>query len=402
MAQFLYKALDKNGQSTAGALAAASEKDAISILSRRGLAPYHLAISARQTHSRLVNEKKIRRKDLARFLRQFATLLKAGVTLPEALATLARSSAHSGLTKKTGLMQRDLRAGKRLSTCLSAHLPELPLYAVRLAELGEATGALAPALSDAADRMEYELELDSEVRSALTYPIFLGVVGSLVIVLLFVFVVPRFDALLGENRESIPWISRAVIGFGVSLQTNWPFLAAGLCAAIMAAAAGMQNKNFREWLYRQFERMPLVGNFLIGAEIGIWCRTVGIALQNKAQLIMALELGESGCRSRRLRSNLEIVRREVRSGQPLDVALAQAEPRIDPLVIDLIRTGRDAGALSEMLLFAAATFEKASKERAKQITTLVEPIAILLISLVVATIVLSIVMAMTSLYDFAI
>ncbi|MEO0850614.1 MAG: type II secretion system F family protein, partial [Pseudomonadota bacterium] len=106
-----------------------------------------------------------------------------------------------------------------------------------------------------------------------------------------------------------------------------------------------------------------------------------------------------GTRSPRFARNLSLVRRAVRAGRPLDEALYEAQQDIEPVLIDLIRTGRNAGALGEMMTFAADIFEKEARERAKKLTALTEPFAILMISLVVGTIVISIVMAMTSLYD---
>ena len=403
MASFQYKAFDKTGRSLSGSVAAVSEKAAFDILSGRGLSPYELKLQqARRRGLGFARRRRIKTRDLSRYMRQMSTLVGAGVTLGDALDTLSRSASLPALAERTKLLKRELRAGNRLSYALERHFPDLPDFVVRLAELGEATGALAAALSDAADRMESEEALQSEIRSALTYPVFLATIGAAIVLLMFVFVVPRFDALIGDNRDAVPAISRAVIGFGVSLRENWPQIVALILGGVAGGWTLQRNKSVRGAMRAQAERLPVVGRFLIDGDVGNWCRTVGVALKNKAHLVAALELGESGCRSRSLRANLEILRREVRAGRPLDEVLAEVEQRIDPMVIDLIRTGRNAGALGEMLLFAAGIFEKSAKERSKQLTALMEPAAILLISLVVGTIVVSIVLAMTSLYDFAV
>ena len=118
------------------------------------------------------------------------------------------------LAERTAALRGICGAGRALSTALEDHLPELPDYVMRLTELGEATGSLSKALTDAADRMEYEQAMRAEIRSALTYPAFLASVGGGIVLLMFFFVVPRFANLLGENIDKAPWISRVVISTG--------------------------------------------------------------------------------------------------------------------------------------------------------------------------------------------
>jgi type II secretory pathway component PulF len=396
---FAYKALDKSGVRVSGTVPAADRQSAFDVLSARGLSPFELA--PRKTQSlRASRRRAITRRDLARYLRQLATLLSANVGVLETLATLEQSAAHPLLAERTAAVKRDLRSGRRFSAAIETHLPELPPYVARLAELGEATGALSKALTDAAERMEQEETMRSEVRSALTYPTFLATVGGAIVLLMFLFVVPRFADLLGENISRAPWYSRVVIEAGAWFRANAASaLLAGGFAAVLAGMA-MRSDAVRAAVRARFERLPLIGRFLQQAEVGSWARTVGVALSNKAPIIDALRLGEAGARSPSFRRSLELVRRDVRAGRPLDEALLEACDSIDPVVIDLIRTGRSAGALGPMLMFAANLFEKDAKERAKRLTALTEPMAILSISLIVGGIVVAIVTAMTSLYQF--
>ncbi len=396
---FSYRALDAQGAQVAGVLVASDRKAAIDQLSGRGLAPFELKEKASRAGVQW-RRRRITPKDLERYIRQLATLLSANVGVLETLTTLSQSSAHPLLAERTSALKRDLRAGQPLSQGMAEHLPELPAYVFRLCELGEATGSLSKALTDAADRMEQEQTMRAEIRSALTYPTFLATVGGGIVLLMFFFVVPRFAALLGDNIDKAPWMSRVVISTGVWLQTN--ALLAGVVAlvAIAGIAYVFRNDAVREAARTQLEKMPVIGRFLREADTGAWARTVGVALTNKAQLVDALRLGESGAASADFRRALEQVRRDVRAGRPLEEALHEACDGIDPVVIDLVRTGRSAGALGDMLLFAANIFEKDARERAKKLTALTEPAAIVLISIIVGVIVLSIVMAMMSLYQF--
>jgi len=134
--------------------------------------------------------------------------------------------------------------------------------------------------------------------------------------------------------------------------------------------------------------------------VGSWARTTGIALDNGADLLSALRLGEAGLSSARLRSGLRTARSGIRAGRNIEEVLAENIPDFDPLTIDLLRTGRTSGKLAKMLLFIGKTQEKETRELLKRLTSLAEPMAILLISMIIGTIVIGIVLAMTSLYNF--
>lgn len=401
MAIFKYKALDRNGITVRGELEALSETEAFETLQRRRLEAFDIGVKP-ESSELFGSTRRVKPKDLARYVRQLATLLSAGVTLLDALGSLSRSNAHPKLAQASNAIRKDLRAGARLSVAMGEHLPQLPRYVPRLAELGEATGQSAKALSDAAERMEYEDQMRSEITTALAYPMFLAVVGGVITFLMFLFIVPRFDQMLAGNRENLPMMSKVVIGAGVGLKNN--LFSVLLVFAILIGGGVYISKsdslraNLRSWL----ERLPVVGPVLVQSDLGGWARTMGIALDNGADLLTALQLGEYGLRSARLRAGMRVVRSEIRAGRNIDEVLEENIPDFDPLTIDLVRTGRASGGLSDMLLFVGKTQEAETKELTKRLSTLAEPIAIMLIAGIVGTIVISIVMAMTSLYDFAI
>ena len=401
MAIFKYKALDRNGITVRGELEALSETEAFETLQRRRLEAFDIGVKP-ESSELFGSTRRVKPKDLARYVRQLATLLSAGVTLLDALGSLSRSNAHPKLAQASNAIRKDLRAGARLSAAMGEHLPQLPRYVPRLAELGEATGQSAKALSDAAERMEYEDQMRSEITTALAYPMFLAVVGGVITFLMFLFIVPRFDQMLAGNRDNLPMMSKVVIGAGVGLKNN--LFSVLLVFAILIGGGVFISKsdslraNLRSWL----ERLPVVGPVLVQSDLGGWARTMGIALDNGADLLTALQLGEYGLRSARLRAGMRVVRSEIRAGRNIDEVLEENIPDFDPLTIDLVRTGRASGGLSDMLLFVGKTQEAETKELTKRLSTLAEPIAIMLIAGIVGTIVISIVMAMTSLYDFAI
>jgi len=410
MVMFRYKALDRQSQTVSGEIEAANDSAAYKRLSERQLSVFELkSVTSAKTEGdftdrlfKNLGNGRIKPKDLARYIRQLATLLDAGVTLLEGLTSLAKSTVHPELAKASDAIRRDLRAGQRLSAAMGTHLPQLPRYVPRLAELGEATGQSAKALTDAADRMEFEDDMREEIRTALSYPMFLVTFGTILVFLLFLFIVPKFAALIGDNTDNLPAISKLVIGAGITLKENLVLVLGGLGGLIVGLIVLSRQTAVRGFFSSISEKLPLIGPLVTQADLGGWSRTVGMALDNGADLLAALRLGETSLRSPRLQRQFESVRSEIRAGKPIDTVLDEMVPDFDPLTIDLVRTGRSSGRLAQMLLFIGEGQEKDRREMTKRVSALTGPIAILAVSAIIGTIVISIVLAMTSLYDIAI
>lgn len=399
MPSFKFKALDRNGAKQSGQVEARDETAAYARLLARKLEVFEIKQIEEKNDFTLFPDR-IKAKDLSRYIAQLATLLSAGVTLLDALESLSRSKAHKGLATASELIRKDLRSGKKLSDSMAKHLPGLPSYVPRLAELGEMTGQSSKALSDAAERMELENITKSEIKTALSYPIFLASVGSIIVLLLFIFIVPKFQTLIGDKADNLPAISKLVLGVGTALTNHLAVVLTTIILGIVGIIHLAKQKAFVNSLVSMLETLPVIGPVLIQSDLGGWTRTVGIALDNGADLLSALRLGEDGMRSRRLQAGFQTARGEIRAGRNIDDALADNISDFDPLTIDLVRTGRTSGQLPKMLLFVGETQDKETRELLKRLTALAEPIAILLISMIVGTIVMGIVLAMTSLYDF--
>ncbi len=397
MASFTYTALDSEGRDVRGQVDAIDRNKAFSELKARGLSP--LSVKQKVKGSSFTALRRITTKDQAMMVRQLAVLLSAGVTLIDAMKSLANGSSHPILAERAAKVVANLRAGERFPQNLAQEFPTLPAYVAQMAELGETTGRLGPALTEAADQLDYDQEIASQVRSALTYPIFLVVAGSSIIALMFLFVVPRFAELLSQSNAEIPLISRVVIEFSLWFKENLLLAILGLIA--IAVTVWLLLRNSRGGFSGLVERVPLIRKYQAVSTLARWCRTLGGALEHGAGLLPAMELAERSVSAPKLRTGLALARQSVRSGDALDEAIARNMPDFDSVAIDMIRTGRTSGQLSEMLLFAADIYRRETQERTKRLTALVEPIAIVSISLAVGTIVISIVLAMTSLYEIA-
>lgn len=396
MPVYRFKALNQIGEPVEGRQPAESSDAAFVKLRARGLHP--VSITQVQAKPVGVRKGKLPRKLLTRTLRQLATLLIAGVPLLETLENLRRGDGAGELASRFQALSQHLRQGGRFSEGLKERFPELPEYVFSLAALGENTGQLPKTLSDAADRMASDDALAGELRSALTYPMILASVGGSIVLGMFIFVIPRFGALVDRSGADIPAISAFVIGTGTWMQSNWP-IAIGVLVALIALVRFLAATQARA-LRRLAERLPMSGSLLRKVDLETWSRTLGIALANGSQLLSALDLAAGSVRSREFAGQLQGVRKDVRGGAQLDEAFETNVSRADPMLLDLVATGRKSGTMDRMLIFAADTYRSEISALSKRLTAIAEPVAILLISGIVGTLVVSIVMAMTSLYNF--
>lgn len=397
MPQYVYKAIGADGVEVEGRVSGASEADAIRQLEAQRIAPYRIQLDSNLS-ARKFQKQRASFKDRQRFMRQLSTLLRAGVPLLEGFRTVTETEPCRDLYSQASKVASDLRAGGRLSLAMQSHFDRLPPYAVRLIELGEATGSLPERLVEIADQMAQEQTARDELRNALSYPAFLAIAGVAAVFFIFLFVVPRFAGLVDSSRAQIPLISQVVLSAGVGMRDHlWAVLTV-IVSAVLIIVLILRTPRFRDGALALAYRMPVLGSFLRSAETARWARICGVALGAGAPITDALILAENSVWSARRRRGLSDARRAVRAGEPLDVAL-KAHTDMDAMTVNLVRTGRMSGEMAEMLDFAATGLENEARNQAKRLSAIAEPLAVMVIAGVIGVVVVSLVLAMTSLYE---
>lgn len=394
--EFRYQASNRAGEAVNGVLDARDERQAIRSLVGQGLVVSSLDVIVDKGVRR--RRAKASSREVQLVLQEFSTLLGAGVTLVTALSSLAKSSHHPAVTTAFDGMAKAVRRGERFSAALRDSGLALPPYVHQLVEAGEATGRLAEALTSAAEQYEYDQRIQSELRSTLVYPLVLVSSGIVAVGIIFLWVVPRFGGLLEQHGDSMPALSRITIATGVWMSDHvWlVLLAAG--AAAFGLYSLLVRQDVRERLLVQLTRLPVVGEWLVEAEVGRWASTLAALLAGRVELIRALGLAAGSVKLGYLRSRLSQVAASVKGGSTLSAALREHRA-LNPTGYDLVSVGEVSGELPKLLAALAKLYETTGRDRMKRALQLIEPMAIIIIGIVIGTIVTAIILAITSIND---
>ncbi len=399
---FQYEALDGSGRLLTGRVDANHPREAQRALEGQGLTLVELAVvrSEALKAGGLFSRRGVTAQDRILALKQLALLLKAGVPLVQGIGTLKNQATHPLLATAFGEMEKRLRTGDTFTNALSAALPELPSYVNQLAASGEAIGHLGQALEDAAAQMAYDRQVRQDIRNALTYPAILIVSGITAVLFIFIVVVPRFSTMLANAKKPLPWVSSVVLKTGMVLSNNKLLIfvaAAALAWGVRVVFTDAKRMSrFREFL----AGLPLLGVWLRDAEVARWASMLGTMLSNGVDLIKALQLSSDSVTLESLRDRLEQATKMVRTGHSLSNALG-AQQAFSSTALSLIQVGEESGELATMLRSLATLYEDTARQRMKQFLLMLEPIAILLIGVVVGGIVAAIMLAITSVNQVA-
>jgi general secretion pathway protein F len=328
---------------------------------------------------------------------ELATLLESGVPLAEALATLAHGGTDQAASPTAlGRVLASVRGGNAFSTALSSEGMGLPNFALQLVRAGESTGNLAAALRSAAEHLEADRAFLEEARSALIYPAVLVGSGIVAVLVMFIFVVPRFAAILDNPKADLPWISKLVLGAGAWVTQHQVWMLGTMAALITAIVFAIRLPQVRAAGWELAARMPVLGAWVTHAEIARWASLFGVLLNSRVPLLTSLGQANQTLRQKSLRGRAELALSEVRGGKALSLALGDHD-FLDATGLNLIRVGERAGVLSTTVTSLAKMHNNQSRVRLKRFLVLLEPLAILLISLVLGSIMISVMLAITSL-----
>ena len=401
MSQFAFEGIDQSGEKTSGVINADNFRSAARELEQRNLKIISLD-PVKQTRNKALSKGKVKisKDDVILIFYEIATMLRAGVSLKEAVEAQCESSHSDAVLGVFESLLKQLKSGSAFSAAVRNTELQVPDYMYHLIESGEMTGGLAEAIEQGVEQMEYDLKVQSETRSALIYPSILVLSGIIAVGIMFLFVVPKFSSLLSD-ADDMPALAWLVISSGVWVNDNKLGVLIGFVVAIGATVTVLTQERFKIPLLNFASKLPIIGGWLNESDMAVWSKMLGILLASKVPMLDALTLSAKSSRIPWRKARLAQVKSSVKSGMALSVAL-QREDVVSSTTVNLVKVGEKSGDLSTTLSSVSRLYDQASKKRMQTLLSLIEPIAILVIGVVIGVIIMGIILAITSANDIAI
>nr|WP_194362627.1 type II secretion system F family protein [Neptunicella marina] len=379
-----------------GEVEALSEQEAVRQLAQMRIEVFHIESYVKSKK----RGKKVSVADLAVPLQELATLTESGVTLVEAVKALAQNDEHPLLAEGFAKIVSLIESGESFSTAISESTLPFPEYVSHLVAAGELSGQLATSLRKASYQLNYEQSVKSDVKSALTYPVVLICAGLAAMLIIFFAVVPKFSHLL-DSGKNLPALATAVLSAGRYVNDS-AYTVFGLVGAIVISLIVLfANKTVQQKLKDLAIELPVIGPWLSEQDAARWAALCSAMLLARVNLIAALKLASASCEYTRRKARAHVMIDDIESGMSFTEALSRARlvPRTSQ---NLVSVGDKTGQLAEMLDAVAALHDTSCKRRMKQVLTLMEPIAILIVGCLLGVMILGIVQAITASTDIAI
>ncbi|MEJ2565765.1 MAG: type II secretion system inner membrane protein GspF [Gammaproteobacteria bacterium] len=393
MGAFEFTALDEGGRERKGVLEADTPRQIRQQLREKGWAPLAVAEVKQQEARRQISSPLLRRRisavDLALITRQFATLIRSGLPVEEALQTLSRQTEKPRLKSLLMAVRSRVMEGHALATAFEDFPHVFPdLYRATVAA-GEQSGYLDAVLERLADYTESRQTLQQKTMLALIYPLIVMGVSLLVVVFLMVYVVPEIVQVFEGIGQKLPLLTRSLIATSDFIRDNGIVLLVGIAAAVAALRALLRRSGPKRQLHRILLGLPMIGRLVRGLNTARFARTLSILTGSGVPVLEALRISATVVGNLPMRAAVEEGARRVREGAALHTALEHSG-YFPPMTVHLIASGESSGKLDEMLERAAASQEREMEVLVTTITELFGPLLILVMGGIVLVIVLAI------------
>jgi len=384
MPLYAYIALAENGASLKGESVAASEDALRAELSGRGLLVQQ--VRSRRAGRRF-GARHVRPEDFALFNQEFVSLVRAGLTVPDALALASDRPDSPGLGRILARVNDDVRNGVSLSDACARH-PEAfdRLYLASL-RTGEKTGDFAGALARYQEYLRHRVALLKKVAHALAYPIFLLIALAVILAVLFAFVMPRFVSMYADLGAALPMPTRVLLAIVDHFYITAPAVAAVAALSVWAARRWLSSDAARLRLDRVRERLPYVGELSRVATAAQLARSLSALLAGGTPLVEALRTAAGAVDRRLYLERLELATRQVTEGSSLADAV-RATALMPAMAARMIEVGEASGGLAAMLAEVAGFYEEVLDGRLARVMTLVEPLLMLLMGILIGGIII--------------
>jgi len=380
---FEWEGKDRHGKIVRGELRAGGQAQVQATLRRQGI------VTTKIKKRRMRAGKRIKPRDIAIFTRQLATMMKAGVPLLQSFDIVGRGNPNPSVAK----LLNDIRADVETGTSLSSAFRKFPLYFnnlyCNLVEAGEAAGILESILDRLATYMEKTEAIKSKIKSALMYPIAVVVVAFVVVSVIMIFVIPAFKEVFSNFGADLPAPTLFTIAISEFFVANWWWMFPLIFAAIFFfMQAWRRNEKVQMFMDRLLLKMPIFGPIIEKSVVARWTRTLSTMFAAGVPLVESLDSVGGASGNALYAQATQKIQQEVSTGTSLTTAMANAN-LFPSIVLQMAAIGEESGSLDHMLGKAADFYEAEVDEAVAGLSSLMEPIIIVVLGVIIGGIVVS-------------
>lgn len=400
MESFSYKAVNTAGKDVKGSVEAESREEATRKIKEQGLIPVSIGKQGaldKDVNIPIFKGKKIPARDMSVFCRQFASILKAGVSVINALEMLAEQTENKKLKEAIVNTQSNVEKGENLSDSMRQN-DAFPSILIDMVRAGEASGSLENSLTRMAIQFEKDAKLNGIVKKAMMYPIVLICVMIGVVIVMLTFVIPSFMTMFEDLDSELPVTTKAILAMSNSLKNYWYIYIIVVVGIVVGIQMYKRTDDGKHNLDKLKLKIPVFGVLQTKSACASFARTMSTLLQAGMPMIDALEISASTMKNVLFYDGLEKVKNGVSLGLPLSNQL-KATGLFPAMVVHMVGIGEETGNVEEMLTNSATYYEEEVEVQTQTLTSLMEPVIIVLMAFVVVLLIMAIYQPMIQLYN---
>lgn len=398
MAAWGYVAIDKGGKEIKGSKDADNKELVLRDLKNQGLIV--LEITEQNMLTKDISFDfggKPTPRDMAVFCRQFASITRAGVTIIETLNMLADSTENKKMQKAIYAVRADVEKGESFADSMAQHPAVFSELLVQMARAGEASGSLDTAMERMAIQFEKSAKTQALVKKAMIYPIVVACVAVAVVIVMLVFVIPRYMDMFEQLDAELPAITLAVVALSNFIKNNW-FIIVPVLIAIVFAIKTYAKTNSGKHVFGKLQlKIPAIKNLVVKSACSQMSRTLSTLLTAGVPLIEAVDIVADTMTNIWFKEALKDALEQIMIGVPLSQPL-QTSGLFPPMVYHMIKIGEEAGSTEEMLNKLADYYEEEVEMAVQSLMAAMEPMIIIVLACVVGFLIAAVMAPMVNMY----
>ena len=404
MPNFKYTALSQSGEKITDTIEADDKGIAIEMLRREGYSMIENVkeegIFDKDLNLDNLFKKKVTARDLSVFCRQFVSITTAGVTIIDALEMLSDQTENPTLKAAIIDTATTVKKGESLASGLKRQGESIfPKIMISMVEAGEASGNLETAFDRVGVQFEKSNRLAGLVKKALIYPIALMVIVVAVVIVMMVMVIPTFSDMYADMGQTLPAITRALVACSNFIVNKW-FILIAIIAAIVVGIKIFKSTTMGKYFFADVAiKMPVFGQLTTKNAAAQFARTLSTLTASGLTMIDSLEITAKTMKNIRFRDVVMNAREKVAQGRPLSEPLTNTV--FPHMIVHMIGIGEETGNMEDMLNTAASYYEEEVEVTTQSVTSLIEPLIIVVMTAIVGTIIMAVLIPMFGMYDIA-